>query len=69
MKLYQFLRKFQSGVPICIFDIAGICICQVESKQDIPLDLYDYDILDISVGIVEYLMIDKRACQYITIEK
>jgi len=68
MKLHQFLRHLQSANYVCIFDIDGISICQVKSKEDIPQDLYDYDILEIGSGIIETVM-GKRSCFYITIQK
>lgn len=68
MTLYQFLRFFQSGKAIIIFDIAGVCICSVATKEDIPSDLYGYDLLNIDLGIINKVM-GQRACQYITIQK
>lgn len=68
MTLYQFLRFFQSGKAIIIFDIAGVCICSVATKEDIPSDLYGYDLLNIDLGIINKFM-SQRACQYITIQK
>ena len=68
MKLHQFLRFFQPGNPICIFDISGIEICQVTTKADIDRDLYEYDILEICLGIIGGTKSNKH-CLYITIQK
>lgn len=68
MKLHQFLRLLQAYNPVCLFDIAGVGICQVKTKEEIPIDLYDYDILDINIGLVENI-VGKRSCLYITIQK
>lgn len=68
MKLHQLLRQLQSANPVCIFDIAGMIICQVKSKEAIPQELYDYDILEISLGLIENV-VGKRSCLYITIQK
>ena len=68
MKLHQLLRFIQSANPVCIFDIAGINICQVKSKEEIPTDLYEYDILELAVGL-NGTVLGKTSCFYITIQK
>lgn len=68
MKLHQLLRFIQSANPICIFDITGINVCQVKSKEKIPTDLYEYDILELAVGITGTVL-GKISCFYITIQK
>lgn len=53
MQLHQFLRFCVSGIPIILFDIAGIEICKVYTKEDIHVDLYEYPILELNVGFVD----------------
>lgn len=68
MELHQLLRHIRSGTAVCIFDIAGVCICQVPSKEDISIFLYEYVILEISAG-TSYVDHNRVSCIYITIEK
>ena len=68
MEIHQLLRHIKAGTPICIFDIAGVCIRQVATKEDISVDLYEYNILDIGVGTA-YIYNNKKSCIYITIQK
>lgn len=68
MELHQLLRHIRAGTPVCIFDIAGVCICQVPSKEDISIFLYEYVILEISAG-TSYVDHNRVSCIYITIEK
>lgn len=68
MELYQLLRQVRSGTAICIFDVAGVCICQVVSKEDISIDLYEYVVLDITTAI-SYVYNNKSSCLYINIQK
>lgn len=49
MKLYQLLRHLCNAVPVRILDIAGICICQVQTKEYILKELYDYNVLSITI--------------------
>jgi len=68
MELHQLLRHIHSRAPIYLFDIAGVCICQVVTKEDISIELYDYVVLDLTTEI-SYIQNNKRACLYITIQK
>lgn len=52
MQLHQFLRFLSFGTPIIIFDIQGIEICKVQSKDEIDLELYEYPVMEISVGAI-----------------
>lgn len=67
MELHQLLRHIRSETAICLFDIEGICICQVGTKEDISIELYDYNVQDLSTGI-SYVS-GHSSCLYITIEK
>lgn len=53
MQLHQLLRFCVFDIPILLFDINGIEICKVRSKTDIHVDLYEYDILEINIGIID----------------
>lgn len=48
MKLHQLLRFIVPTAAICIFDIQGVEICTVRSKEFINTDLFDYDVFEIS---------------------
>lgn len=50
MQLHQFLRHVKDNVSIMIFNLNDVCICSVRDKGNINIDLYEYDILDISLG-------------------
>lgn len=67
MQLHQLLRFITYGTPILLFDVQGVEICKVASKDDINIDLYEYLILDISVGIVDFRR--NLHGMYITIQK
>ena len=67
MELHQLLRHITYGTAICLFDIAGVCICQVRTKEEISFELYDYNVLELSAG-VSYIS-SHNSCLYITIEK
>lgn len=51
MQLHQLLRTIAVNVPIIILDIEGIEICRIKSKTEVPLDLYEYSVMLISLGI------------------
>ena len=68
MELHQLLRHVKIGTPICIFDIAGVCICQAATKENISIELYEYNILDIGISTA-YIYNNKRSFIYITIQK
>ena len=50
MPLHQFLRIMNNNTPVVLFDISGSVIIKVSSKQDIPIDLYEYDVFQVSCG-------------------
>lgn len=50
MQLHQLLRYIHDNTPIIIFDLKDNEICSVRSKERINIDLYEYDILDFTVG-------------------
>lgn len=52
MQLHQLLRFVNKKVPIVILDVEGIEICRVQSKDDIHVDLYEYHLLEIAVGLM-----------------
>lgn len=67
MQLHQFLRYIHDAVPIMIFNLKDVCICSVRDKGNINIDLYEYRILDITLGPCNI-----KGCNsaiYITIEK
>lgn len=68
MELHQLLRHVNLTTPICIFDIAGVCISKVSRKESIPKELYDYDVLEITTGM-SYVANNKSSCLYIFIQK
>ena len=49
MQLHQLLRFIKSGTPIVLFDIMGVEICNVRTKEDINIDLYEETIHDIGI--------------------
>jgi hypothetical protein len=67
MQLHQLLRFVTLGTPILLFDIQGIEICKVSSKEYIHVDLYEYSILDIGTGFMDFH--NKRYGLIITIQK
>ena len=50
MQLHQLLRYIHNNVAIMIFDLSGIQIASVRTKQNISLDLYEYEVLEINQG-------------------
>lgn len=52
MTLFQILRFITIGTPICIFDIMGVEICDVSNKNDIPIDLLEYEVQEITSQIL-----------------
>ena len=50
MQLHQLLRYVHDAVPIMIFDLKDHQICSVRSKENINIDLYEYDILELALG-------------------
>ena len=67
MQLHQLLRILNIGTPIVLFDIQGIEICRVPSKDFIHVDLYEYPILEISTGFID--LHKERYGLFITIQK
>lgn len=57
MQLHQFLRLLQSGVAISLFDCAGIEIYKVTTKELLPSDFYDLNIIEIKAGRI-YIFAD-----------
>lgn len=50
MQLHQLLRYVHDNTPIIIFDLKDNEICSVRSKEHIDINLYEYDILDFTIG-------------------
>lgn len=50
MQLHQLLRHITDGTMIMLFDLKGNNILKVRSKLDISIDLYEYDVLEFTVG-------------------
>lgn len=67
MQLYQLLRYIHLGTPIVIFDIQGIEIIKVRDKTLLPIDLYEYTLLDMCLGYFDEN--NSKIGLYITIEK
>ena len=67
MKLHQLLRLVTHNLPIVLFDISNIKICEVCDKDAIDVDLFDYDVLKLTVGYCNDFCLD--AALYITLEK
>ena len=67
MQLHQLLRYVHDNTPIIIFDLKDHQICSVRSKGSIDINLYEYDILDFTVG--QSNIKGCNAALYITLEK
>ena len=65
MELHQLLRFITDSCAILLFDLKGHTICKTRSKHNIPIDLYEYLVLEITVGPDDLY---NRAL-YITLEK
>ena len=67
MQLHQLLRYIHDAVPIILFDIKDKQICSVRSKENIDVDLYEYDIFEIALG--ESNIKGCKSSLYITLQK
>ena len=67
MQLHQFLRYIHTGTGILLFDIQGVEILRVRDKDQIPVDLYEYNVTDITLGCFDQP--GQRYCLYIGLEK
>lgn len=67
MKLFQLLLLIKNNTRIILFDINGIEFFRCADKESIPIDLNEYDVLDITAGWrnVE----TKESCLFITLQK
>ena len=65
MKLHQLLRLIHSGMNIIIYNLKGIPIVSVRDKESISTDLYDYDVIEINVGLKDIK--NKESAFFITI--
>ena len=67
MQLHQLLRYTHDNVPLVIFDLKGKQITSVRTKQNIDVNLYEYDVLELALG-----KSDVKGCDsaiYITLVK
>ena len=67
MQLHQLLRYVHDAVPIMIFDLKDHQICSVRSKENINIDLYEYDILELALG--DSNVKGCKSALYITLQK
>lgn len=51
MELYQILRHIKNNTPLRILDLNGNILCNVYDKSAIDINLYEYEILYISIMI------------------
>lgn len=65
MELHQLLRFVTDGCAILLFDLKGRNICKTRSKHNIPINLYEYLVLEITVGSDDLY----NKALYITLEK
>ena len=54
MQLHQILMLIPSCIPIIVFDSVNIEICRVYSKDEINIDLYEYDIATIYPAKIKF---------------
>ena len=69
MQLHQLLRHITDGTRIMLFDLKGNNILKVNSKLDIPVDLYEYVVLEFTVGVFDMYYTELNWGLYITLQK
>ena len=67
MELHQLLRYIHDNTPIILFDLKDREICSVRSKESIDVSLYEYSILDFTIG--QSNIKGCNAALYITLQK
>jgi len=67
MKLFQLLMLVHSGCGILLFDINGVEIFRCRDKEAVPIELNEYDVLEISANWRD--LKTKESALYITLQK
>lgn len=67
MKLHQLLRQLRSENAVVILDTQGIIVCKECKKDNIDIDLYEYNVIEFGSAISEFY--DIKSCIFIIIDK